>query len=72
MKSAVFFSPKITMIANGYSFLQQFNKQEVNIRDLVLDTILPVFALSMTIIIPNTVTALFCVSEQHDSDRLPE
>ncbi len=45
--------------------MQQFNKQEVNIKRLVLDTIFPAFALFL---IPNTATALFCVSEQHDSD----
>ncbi len=48
-------------------FIQQFNKQEVNIRDYVLDTILPVFApFRQQKIIPNKATALFCVSEQHD------
>ncbi len=35
------------------------------LKDYVLDTICPAFALFL---IPNTATALFCVSEQHDSD----
>ncbi len=49
--------------------MQQFNKQEVNIKRLVLDTIFPAFALFLQQkIIPNTATAQFCVSEQHDSD----
>ncbi len=54
------------MITNvNFDFMQQFNKQEVNIKRLVLDTIFPAFALFL---IPNTAIALFCVSEQHDSD----
>ncbi len=36
-----------------------------------LDTILPVFALSSTKIIPNTVTALFIISEQQESVSFP-
>ncbi len=43
-KSAAF-PPKSSMITN-IDFIQQFNKQEVNIKGTcVLDTVLPVFAL---------------------------
>ncbi len=47
---------KVSMITNVMFFIQQLNKQEVNIKRLVLDTKKN----------PYTATALFSVSEQHE------
>ncbi len=55
------------------SMNEQFYECKVNSDTFggVLDSILPVFALSSTKIIPNTVTALFIISEQHDGVSFP-
>ncbi len=62
------FSKNLHDYKSDIDFLQQFNKQEVNIKTYVLDTI---SLISPTNIILNTVTELFCVSEQHDGDSFP-
>ncbi len=63
-----FFSPKVSMITNVILILcnSSINKKLI-LRDLRFRHHIACFcSISPTKITPNTATALFCVSEQHD------
>ncbi len=68
-KSAIF-SPKVSMITNVILILcnTSINNKLILIGLRFRHHISSFCSISPTKIIPNTVTALFCVSEQHDSD----
>ncbi len=68
-KSAIF-SPKVSMITNVILILCNSSiNNKLILRDLRFRHHISCFcSVSPTKIIPNTATALFCVSEQHDSE----
>ncbi len=69
-KSAVF-SSKISMITNVILilFYNSSKNKKLILRDLCFRHYIACFCSILTTkITPNTATALFCVSEQHDSD----
>ncbi len=68
-KSAIF-SPKVSMITSVILILCNSSiNNKLILRDLHFRHHISCFcSISPTKIIPNTVTVLFCVSEQHDSD----
>ncbi len=69
-RRVLFFSSKISMITNAITILYNSSiNNKLILRDLCFRHYIACFcSISTTEIIPNTVTALFCVSEQHDGD----
>ncbi len=67
-KTAIF-SPKVSMITNVILILCNSSINKKLIKRLTVRHHISCFcSISPTKIVPNTATALFCVSEQHESD----